>query len=158
MTAAAPTVSTVFVESFCELFEGVPAGQPTWVTSGGPEGGLYHSLARLSAAQASVIMGNTSVAAHTTHLIFAIRLVNDWDAGQEPISDWASSWQVKQVDGQEWERLQAELRSQAEALLAGPAARLDWSSPEFARYGFSSLAHTAYHLGVIRHMISQLEA
>lgn len=156
MTAAAPTVSSVFVDSFRELFEGMPTGEPTWVTSGGPEGGLYGSLAQLSAAQASVTMGSTSVAAHTAHLIFAIRLVNDWEAGQEPAADWASSWQVRQVDAEEWEQLQAELRSQAEQLLAGPAAKLDWSSPEFARYGFTSLAHTAYHLGAIRHMISQL--
>ncbi len=156
MSGAVQTISDMFVERVSELFHGMPEGEPTWVTTGGREGALLAAVAALSADQASRTLGKTTVAAHVNHLVFSIGMVNRWAQGVEPEGDWSSSWSVQQVTAEEWGALVAELRSEAEALLAGPARGLDWSSGEQANYGFSTLAHTAYHLGAVKHMITQL--
>lgn len=150
------SVSSRFLERLTELFDGTPTGEPTWVTSGGPEGGLFATMDSLSAEQASTLLGRTTVAAHVNHLIFAVGMVNRWAQGQEPEGDWSDSWKVQTVSAEEWDQLKTRLRAEARQLLAGPADGLDWQSPEMANYGFATLAHTAYHLGAIRHMATQL--
>lgn len=156
MSGAGTTVGAMFVERVRELFDGASEGEPTWVTSGGPRGGLLGAIGELGADQASRVLGTTTVASHVNHLVFSVGMVNRWAAGQEPTGDWAGSWAVKAVAEDEWRALIASLRTEAEALLAGPAKELDWSSAEQANYGFSTLAHTAYHLGAVKHMITQL--
>ncbi len=152
------SVSSRFLERLTELFEGMPAGEPTWVTSGGPQGGLLPTVEALSAEQASTALGRTTIAAHVNHLVFAVGMVNRWAQGEGPEGDWPGSWKVQTVTEEEWELLKSRLQAEARELVAGPAARLDWQSPEMANYGFSTLAHTAYHLGAIRHMAIQLGA
>ena len=45
-------LTSVFLGKYRELLEGMPTGEPTWVTSGGPEGGVYGTLADAWTAQA----------------------------------------------------------------------------------------------------------
>ncbi len=70
-----------FVERYRELLEGVPDGRPTWVTTGGREGGAYGTLADVTAAEASRDVYGISIAAHAYHLRWAIDLVNRYFAG-----------------------------------------------------------------------------
>src|SRR5690606_31492261 len=53
-----------FVDRYREILEGMPEGEPTWVTSGGREGGLYGTIADIDAAQASRDIASSSIAAH----------------------------------------------------------------------------------------------
>lgn len=149
-------IGAKFVERLKELFDGLADDEPVWVTSGGRDSSLHGSLEQLTAQQASRVFGQTTIAAHVGHLVFSIGMVNRWAEGQQPAGDWASSWSHSMVDDAEWDDLRTRLRHETDALLAGPASNLDWTDPEQANYGFTTLAHTAYHIGVIRHMTVQL--
>jgi len=130
----------------------MPTGEPTWVTSGGPEGGVYGTLADVTAEEASRDLGGTSIAAHAEHLRWAIDLVNDYFAGKEPTSDWSESWLVKRVDETAWTALKEALRSAGDRLLAAVPTQHSWHE-EFAVNGaLASYGHTAYHLGALRQL------
>lgn len=151
----AATLNRIFLERYRELLEGMPEGEPTWVTSGGRAGGVYGAIAALSAEQASRPFpdGGATLAAHVNHLRWAIALVNGYYRGQEPGADWSESWAVSTVDQAQWQALQQELRKEGEQLLANAEAKHPWGD-EFAATGcLSSLGHTAYHLGAIKQMV-----
>src|SRR5690606_12485883 len=76
-TIAEESLTSIFGERYRELLEGMPEGEPTWVTNGGPEGGIYGTLAALSAQEASTVVDGTTVAAHAAHVRWALQLVND---------------------------------------------------------------------------------
>lgn len=145
-------LNRVFQDRYRELLEGMPKGEPTWVTSGGPEGGVHGLLDTLSADQASHPLWGSSVAAHAEHLRWAIRLVNDYFGGKQPGADWSESWLVRTVDEAAWHALRQALRQEGAALLANIADKHHWTD-EFAVNGaLASLGHTAYHLGALRQM------
>lgn len=148
----ASTINGVFLERMRELLEGEPKGQPTWVTSGGPEGGINGSIADLSAEQASREIGGITIAAHVEHERWALRLANDYFAGVEPTSDWSASWKVRTVDDQAWNALRDALRSEGETLLRNIATLQDWSMVESLNGAFATYGHLAYHLGAIRQL------
>ncbi len=145
-------VNERFVERLRELLEGVPQGQPTWVTTGGPEGGIFGSVADLSAEQASREVAGTTIAAHVEHERWALRLVNDYFVGKQPTAEWSASWSVKTVDGAAWDALRAALRTEGETLLDNAERFQDWARPEMANGALSTFGHLAYHLGAIRQL------
>lgn len=145
-------LTTTFIGKYRELLEGVPTGEPTWVTTGGPEGGVYGTLDDITAEEASRDLGGTSIAAHTEHLRWAIDLVNGYFAGKEPPSDWSESWRVKEVDEAAWSALKQAIRKAGDTLLAGVPVHHSWRE-EFAVSGaLASYGHTAYHLGALRQL------
>lgn len=147
-------LTRVFQERYRELLEGMPEGEPTWVTSGGRAGGVYGLLDDLSAEQASrpVPGGEASVAAHAEHLRWAIALVNAFFRGAQPGGDWSESWKVSTVDHAAWADLRKALRKEGDELLANIPVKHQWTE-EFAINGaLTSLGHTAYHLGALRQM------
>lgn len=139
-------------ELFRELLEGMPVGQPTWVTSGGPDGGAYGTIADLDAVQASTPVAGSSVAAHTEHLRWALRLFNAYFGDEAPTVSWADSWLVFEVTEEEWRRLQAELRAAAEEALGYLAQREWWVDAQFMRGVLAAYGHTAYHVGALRQL------
>lgn len=145
-------ITNHFHDRYRELLEGMPAGEPTWVTSGGPEGGIHGTLAALTAAQASQEIGGTTIASQTEHLRWAMQLVNDFFRGNVPPSDWSASWTVHGVDEAAWDALRASMRSTGEELLANIAEKHEWVEEMWINGALSSLAHTAYHLGAIRQL------
>lgn len=150
-------LTEAFHDRYKELLEGVASGEPTWVTTGGPEGGVHGTLEGLSAEQASRELDGTSLAAHAEHLRWAIDLVNDYFAGTEPSADWSASWSVRTVDDAGWNQLRTNLRQAGEKLLANVRARQRWSD-EMAMVGaFASYGHTAYHLGAMRQLRKRIE-
>lgn len=152
-------LTRVFQERYRELLEGMPAGEPTWVTSGGREGGVYGLLDTLSAEQASrQVSGGSTVAAHTEHLRWAIALVNAFFRGAQPGGDWSESWKVSTVDEAAWANLCKALRKEGDELLAHIPAKHSWTE-EFAVNGaLASLGHTAYHLGALQQMAKAVAA
>src|SRR5690606_2346980 len=153
----AARLTQAFHDRYQELLDGARAGEPTWVTSGGPEGGLNGTLAALDAEQASRDVAGTSAAAHAEHVRWAIQMVNDHFDGIPPSGDWSASWTVKVVDQAEWDRLRIELRQAGERLLSNVLAKHDWRD-ELALIGaLASYGHTAYHLGALRQFQKQVE-
>ncbi len=148
----ASSINGVFLERLRELLEGEPKGKPTWVTTGGPEGGINGSIADLSAEQASRDIGGKTIAAHVEHQRWALRLANDYFSGVTPTSNWSASWTVTSVDEEAWDALRAALRSEGETLLSNVAARQDWTKTDTLDGAFATYGHLAYHLGAIRQL------
>jgi hypothetical protein len=145
-------LTTQFVERYREILEGIPEGEPTWVTSGGREGGLYGTIADIDAEEASRDVAGSSIAAHTEHLRWAIDLANGYFQGVEPPMDWSASWAVKMVDDAAWRKLQSEVRRAGDELMGHVTTKHGWVVPDMVNGALASYAHAAYHLGAIRQM------
>ena len=76
-----------------EALEG-PAEEWSYFTDHGPEAGMFGTLEKLSAAQASRSVGGTSVAAHTHHVGFGLEAAAAWIRGDQTSRDWQESWSV----------------------------------------------------------------
>jgi hypothetical protein len=135
---------------FGELVIGAPASGGYVLNPG--DDGLLASLDKLSAAAASAATPTGStIAAHVDHLRYGLSLMNRWGAGENPFkdADWSASWKKTTVAEDEWRRLRAELRVEAERWLN--ALRTPREVNEIEANGMiGSIAHLAYHLGAIR--------
>lgn len=151
------SLTSLFLERYRELLEGMPEGDPTWVTSGGPEGGIYGTLESLSAEQASTEIDGSTAAAHAEHVRWALQLVNDHFAGKEPSGDWSESWLVSRVDQAAWDALRTRLRDAGEQLLTNVRDAQQWGDEMSINGALASYGHTAYHLGALRQLRKRLE-
>ncbi len=145
-------LTTLFADRYRELLEGMPDGDPTWVTNGGREGGVYGTLADLTAEEASREVAGTTIAAHAEHLRWAIDLVNAYFEGETPPASWAESWSVTVVDEPAWEALKARVRRAGDRLLAAIPAKHSWREEFAANGALASYGHAAYHLGAMRQL------
>ena len=71
--------------------------------------------------------------------------------------DWAASWQVQQVTGEEWEALQGQLTAAYRSALSCMARPDNWQRDESIGEAMAILAHTAYHLGAIRQALCTIK-
>ena len=133
-----------------EAFEG-PA-QWSYFADPGPEGGLFGTLARLSAIEASRPIGKTSIAAHVHHVVFSLESSSAWMHGDRSSRDWSESWRISAVDDAAWSRLRDQLRAGYENLLQAFEEQAA-SSVEALGGTLGAIAHVAYHLGAIRQKI-----
>jgi hypothetical protein len=142
--------SATLATLFRELVAGAPASGGYMLNAG--DRGLLASLDRLSAAAASAVTRTgSSVAAHVDHLRYGLSLMNRWGAGENPFeaADWSASWRKTTVAEDEWQRLRAELRVEADRWLN--VLRTPREVEEIELNGMiGSVAHLAYHLGAIR--------
>lgn len=150
------TLTETVAGLFRELLQGTPAGEPTWITTGGPQSALYGSIADLSAEQASRDLNGSTIASHVEHMRWALQLVNDWFDGQEPTSNWSESWLVSEVDPAEWDRLRADLHEAGDRVLANLQSRQLGNEPMAMHGTLASFAHAAYHLGAVMQMRKQV--
>lgn len=151
-TTANDHLTGLFIERYRELIEGVPDDEPTWVTTGGREGGLLGSVAGLSAAQASRDFAGTSIASHVEHVRWAIELANGFFRGDSSRPSWSESWSVKTVDAAAWTALKSALESAAAELMDHLESKQGWADPLSTTGALSGYGHTAYHLGAIRQL------
>lgn len=141
-----------------EVFDGPASGQAFVLNPG--DAGLLTLLDGVLAAAASrpPAPGRATIAAHADHVWFGLSLLNRWAAGEaDPFSsaDWEASWRRGTVTEAQWADLRQRLRHEAESWQAAVAARQTWD--QIAAAGaVASAAHTAYHLGAIRQMLSGL--
>lgn len=138
---------------FSELIEGPPASGFAFMLNAGDQG-LLRSLDKLSAADASRLTPTgSSIAAHVDHLRYGLSLMNRWSKGDNPFkdADWGESWKKTSVSEDEWQRLRAELRSEANSWLEVLRTPRDVRQTELNGM-IGSIAHLAYHLGAIRQM------
>jgi hypothetical protein len=135
-----------------ETFEG-PGGN-AYLDQGA---GLFQTLDALTAKEASHVpcVGAQTIAAHCAHLAYYVRANHDSMMGREPRLDWSSSWRPQQVGDQEWEELKDRVRREYAALLETLDSLETWSDQQVGD-SMAIVAHTAYHLGAIRHALKNL--
>jgi len=135
-----------------EAFEG-PPHESSYFTDSGAASGLFGTLDGLSAADASRMMGGSSIAAHAHHASFAVHASEAWIRGDRSSQDWTQSWSVSTVDESAWSRLRKDLRARYAALRRTVESHALGSADAFGGAA-GALAHAAYHLGAIRQKVA----
>ena len=141
-----------------EACEGGVPGQGTGFlentkADGSDNAGLFATLDRLSAAQASAPTAlGTSVAAHTAHLAYHLEVSIRWANGERGPFDWKGSFNPAAVDESEWKARRARVRAAYDAFAARCRTVTDWNEDEAGGLA-ASVAHLTYHLGAIRQII-----
>jgi len=139
-----------------EIFDG-PPGTEAYILNPG-DSGLLGQLETISAATASkqAIPGKPSIAAHVDHLHFGMSLLTRWISGEEnpwADADWTGAWKRNTVTDEEWRTLCDNLRKQSDTWRNAVTARTQWDDITAAG-ALSTIAHTAYHLGAIRQILT----
>jgi hypothetical protein len=136
-----------------EAFEGPERW--SYFTDHGAEAGLFGTLAKFDAAEASRPVGGTSVAAHAGHVAFGLEASAAWVRGDRAQRDWAQSWRTATVDDAAWARLQDELRRGYDDLRRAVEGHAAGGVEAFGG-AVGAVAHVAYHLGAIRQKAAAL--
>jgi hypothetical protein len=116
--------------------------------------GLFQTLDAVTAETASHVPspGAPTIAAHCAHLAYYVRANHDAIVGREQHLDWPATWQPQQVDDRGWEDLKSRVRLEYRVLV-DTLERLESWSDQAVSDSLAIVAHTAYHLGVIRHVL-----
>lgn len=135
-----------------EAFEG-PKERWSYFTDNRSDAGLFGTLGKLAAADASRTLGKTSIAAHVHHVIFGMDASARWIEGNRTTHDWKESWSTDTVNDAEWARMREKLRSSYKDMRRDIELYAS-SSKESMGGVIGALAHVAYHLGAIRQKVS----
>jgi hypothetical protein len=138
-----------------ETFEGPSADSGSSYLENGA--GLFQTLDDLTAEAAShaPYAGAQTIAAHCAHLAYYVRVNHNYAMGREQPVDWPSSWRLQQVGDQEWEELKGSVRREYGALIETLENLETCGAREIGEI-MPIVAHTAYHLGAIRHALKNL--
>ncbi len=121
---------------------------------------LFETLATIDAATASRSISPTcaTLAAQVEHVRFYLDVLSDAAEGNEYKADWDHIWQtVSAVTPEEWEATKQRLRASYDRFKAIVSKSETISGSEYAVGGsIGVVAHTAYHLGEIRHALCVL--
>jgi hypothetical protein len=156
------TIDSIFQRALSkmltEIFDG-PPGQEAFVLNPG-DPGLLRQLDAIDAAAASKrpMPGKTTIAAHVDHIQFGLAILNRWAAGEANPwagADWNASWQRTTVTEDQWRTLRDGLRREVEKWQKVVAGRTNWDDMA-ASAALSTAAHTAYHFGAIRQILTGL--
>lgn len=148
-------VMPTLIDQFRETIEG-QVGDWTWIIDPKPDAGLLAILDAISheRAFAKPPTSTHNIAAHVAHLRFTFDLTLKRARGEDPIADWASSFNLPAPSAAAWDTLRDDLRAAYHALL-----------DEFNQYretppqdmlpihlvGLAAMsAHNAYHLAAIK--------
>lgn len=140
-----------FVESIAyllrETFEGSPEGQASAYLDRGV--GVFSTLEKLSAADASRSVSSMTVAAQTEHAKFYLDRICEFMNGRTDKVNWEASWLIETVNEDEWDALRESVQKSYKNTLQCLAAVEDWTDDRVGM-AVGMVAHTAYHLGAIR--------
>jgi hypothetical protein len=146
-----------FVESVAyllrETFEGSPEGQGSAYLDQGV--GIFSTLDKLSAAQASRPLGSMTVAAQTEHAKFYLDRICEFMDGRMEKVNWEDSWLIETVNDEEWAALRESVKKTYENTLQCLAGIDDWTNDRVGM-AIGMVAHTAYHLGAIRQISKEV--
>lgn len=121
-----------------------------------PGDSLYPTLDGISAVQASQPVGTgcSSIAAQVNHLSFYIDLGCRYMSGENPgKQNWDATWAITEVNDDEWTAMKQQLRDRHQHLLTLIHEDPQEPDDDFVGGAFGMVAHTAYHLGQIRHSL-----
>lgn len=120
---------------------------------------LWATLENVTAGQASIPIapGHNSIAGQVNHLIYYFDLATIFMTGDTPEDvDWAEAWKTVAVNEEEWSDLRHALRQkQKEVLrLIDTTPEEMFSDPNVLGGSYGVIAHSAFHLGQIRHALA----
>src|SRR3982751_5687048 len=106
-----------------EAYPGPPDHSSTWFIDNHPDSGILGILRDVTAEEASLSVdgtGNsgTTIASHAEHLHWSLAHMNRAMSGGE-FGKWSESWDLKEANAAEWDRLRSELRKEFEVLPVG---------------------------------------
>ena len=133
-----------------ETFEGSPEGQPSAYLDRGI--GIFITLEKLSADDASKDFHGTTIAAQTEHAKFYLDRLCEFINGRTERVNWDDSWLIETVNDAEWNALRESVKKSYESTLRCLATVEDWTE-ERSGMAIGMVAHTAYHLGAIRQIL-----
>jgi hypothetical protein len=156
-STAIPVESAVgqLVAVLREAFEG--PSDPGWSYFADHDGGVFATLAPLSAADASRLVGGASIAAHAHHVSFGLEASAAWLAGDRTSRDWALSWTVTSVTEASWRELRDQLGARYAALRSAVERHAAVSAEAIGGVA-GAVAHVAYHLGEMRQKVAVLRS
>lgn len=151
-------MSTFSKQSYLEVLDELVIGKTeefTWVVDREPGHGIIRTIEQLSAEEASfpITEGGSTVAAHTEHVRWSLQLALAFLKNEKPVPNWNESWRIKNVDENQWKKLQKDLKDVYTAIRASVEKRDDWSDPRMEKGTLAMLPHMSYHLGAIRQMV-----
>jgi hypothetical protein len=156
------TIRDAFTALLEEIHVGPPDPKMTWITTNTPDSGMLGTLGTISAEIASRPPGTglTTIAAHASHLLFALRLACKGirDPNVYKGVDWTADWRKSAVDEKSWEELKSGLKRAHEELLAALGSDLLWGDDIFLKGMIAHVGHGAYHLGAIRQILRAVSA
>ena len=117
--------------------------------------GFSQTLAAVTAAQASspAWPGSTTVAAQVGHARYYMDILMVYARGGRPSADWPGSWAKSQVDEAEWQELRDALQDTYATVRAALESEVV-PGDDFGASMLAILAHSAYHLGAVRQLLS----
>jgi hypothetical protein len=125
-----------------------------------PHDSLFETLAGINAAEASIPVGGkcATLSAQVKHVAFYLDVyVNTFHNPPVTKVDWGEIWRtVNLVTLEEWQSIQAELRTSYARLRDFIKTDPPWRSHTDLADAFAVVAHTAYHLGEIRQALCTL--
>lgn len=136
-----------------ETFEGSPEDAGSAYLDHGI--GVFPTIGAISAADASLKINETTIAAHTAHLKFYLDRICEFISGRTEKVNWEQSWLIEQVTEEEWNILRKGMRSSYEAVLKCFAEVETWNQENIGD-AIAIIAHTAYHLGAIRQIFKSI--
>lgn len=148
------TVLKPFLEILKEIYIRSDA-ERTWVIDHKPGYGFTAAIQQLSAEQAStpIVPGGSTIAGHTEHLRWSLYFALEFYEGKRPSSKWEESWTVREVDEEQWRKLQQDLLVAYEKLTNAIQSVKDWSNEYLVAGTLALLPHAAYHLGAVKQLI-----
>ncbi|MEZ5425829.1 MAG: hypothetical protein R2747_06165 [Pyrinomonadaceae bacterium] len=117
--------------------------------------GMFSTLEKISATDASLSINDTSIAAHTEHARFYLDILNKYLHSKAEFVNWNNSWRVKTVDEDEWEDLKLRLAENYREVCESVEKNENWDV-NLITVALGMITHSAYHLGAIRQMIKQI--
>ena len=147
-------IAGVLMRILREAFDG-PPGPWTYFTDTSAAAGVFGTIKKVSAAEASRAAGSgrSTIAGHVHHLCASLALTTHTIRGGPPARDRSTSWTLAVVDDAKWTDLQARLRHEYSALLVAVETRAAWDEDTLGD-AIGAIAHTAYHLGAIRQRLA----
>ncbi len=121
---------------------------------------LFETLNSITAGEASKpsLHGGTTIAAHTFHVDFYLKVISDYMQGKvyQKI-DWSQSWLTKSVNEKEWEALKKKLSTTHDEVIKLINSFDDWNNDKKISGAMAVVVHTAFHIGAIRQILKSVK-
>ena len=159
-TLPVKTIYDAIITMLVEAYDGPPNEKETWFIDNEPDSGILGILAKLSAAEASKSVDGSgapgsTIASNAEHLRWAMANDNASLRGEPLKTNWSESWALNAADEAGWERLRADLRKEYETL-RGLLQQQQELPPQYMTGLAAIVAHSAFHLGLIRQMAERV--
>lgn len=120
---------------------------------------LWETLENVTAEQASIPIapGSNSIASQLSHMTYYFDIMAMYLRGETPQDvDWDSAWQKGAVDEDEWKDIRRALAERQAELytLIDNTPDESFTDPDVFGGTYAIVAHTAFHLGQIRHALA----